>query len=61
MKSKKGFSISLETIVVTIIILVVLVVIIIFFYTSGGSLFSFLGDRTDSAVSGAKDISFPKP
>jgi len=61
MKSKKGFSISLETVIIAIIILVVLAFLIIFFYKYGGSLSSFLGDRTDSAIAGSKDVQFPKP
>ena len=61
MKSKKGVSLSIETVVIALIVVVVLVVVIIFFYKNGGSLFNSLSDRVNSAIAMSKDIPVLKP
>ncbi len=61
MKSKKGVSLSFETVVVGLLIIIALAVIIIFFYKYGGSLFGALGERVQSAISISKDVKTIKP
>ncbi|MBS3152864.1 hypothetical protein J4230_05660 [Candidatus Woesearchaeota archaeon] len=57
--SKKGVSLSLETIVVTILILVALILIIIFVLKYGGQLSSSIGQQAKTSASMLPNITTP--
>ncbi len=57
--SKKGFSLSLETVVIAIVILVAAILIIFFILKYGGQLISGIGQQAKSSTALLPNITAP--